>query len=150
MLLQLIAARRDFKYLILILGTGVVFLFAHMPAPCGHAAGVESLYSSISAQELKEMMDQNDNFNLVDIRSIQEYVTGHIPDAVSIPYRQLPYRYRELNPDIKTVVYCRTGQSCYLAVRLLSGFGFTDLYILTGGIAAWEYAIELENGIKII
>jgi len=96
------------------------------------------------------MIDQGDVFDLVDVRSFQEYAAGHIPGAVSIPYGELPYRYRELNPRTKTVVYCGVGQTSYLAAQMLMRLGFGDLRSLTGGFAGWEYAVELRDGSRVL
>ena len=96
------------------------------------------------------MMDSNEIFNLIDVRSIQEYMAGHIPGAISIPYPQLPYRHSELDHESATVLYCHTDKTSYLAARLLSRLDFKDLYILINGFTGWEYAVELSDGSKVI
>ncbi|MBF0102953.1 MAG: rhodanese-like domain-containing protein [Desulfobacterales bacterium] len=107
-------------------------------------------FVSISSEELKRMIDEGDVFTLIDVRSTQEYLAGHIPGAISIPYLQLPYRYMELNSKLKTILYCRTEPTSFLAAQTLSRVGFTNLYILANGFLSWEYAVELNNGRKII
>lgn len=109
-----------------------------------------SPFCLISFEQLKEMIDQGDAFDLVDLRSFQEYAAGHIPGAVSIPYGELSYRYGELNPGTKTVVYCSIGQTGYLAAQMLMRLGFGDLYTLIGGFFGWEYAVELSDGSRVI
>ena len=110
----------------------------------------ESFYRVISAAQLKQMLDAGQAFNLVDIRSVQEYLSGHVPGALSIPYAQLPYRYRDLDALVPTVVYCRVGVLSISACRYLAGQGFSDLYSLDGGMSGWEYAVELGDGRQVI
>jgi len=156
MLLQSIAIRFDFRLLRLLLsfllGTCLIFVnlgCESVNTPSGSTPN--SMPSGIiSSEELKNMIYRKEIFNLVDVRSYQEYLAGHLPDAVSIPYRQLPYRYRELDFKTKTVVYCRTGQTSFFAAQTLLPLGFTDLYSLAGGYAGWEYVVELSNGSKVI
>lgn len=107
-------------------------------------------FAYMSPEELKAMIDREEIFNLVDIRSVQEYMAGHLPNAVSIPYKELPYRYTELDPRTTTVLYCGTGLTCILAAQMLARLGFSDLYSLAGGFTGWEYAVELSNGRQVI
>ncbi|CAN2041904.1 putative Rhodanese domain-containing protein [Candidatus Magnetomoraceae bacterium gMMP-15] len=109
----------------------------------------ESL-NSLSAEELKAMIDSGQKFDLIDIRSIQEYLSGHIPGAVSMPLSQIAYRFRELNQKTPTVVYCRIGVTSNYAVQYLSKLGFLNLYDLRNGYSGWPYAIELSNGINVL
>jgi NADPH-dependent 2,4-dienoyl-CoA reductase/sulfur reductase-like enzyme/rhodanese-related sulfurtransferase len=61
---------------------------------------------------------------LVDVRTPQEYVAGHIPQAMNIPVDDLRYRLGELPHDQEIAVYCQVGQRGYLATRILRQAGF--------------------------
>jgi len=156
MLLQSILIRSNYRCSRLF--SGIVLAAGLILAGLGCGSGVGSAGSTsdsspfclISFEQLKEMIDQGEIFDLVDVRSFQEYAAGHIAGAVSIPYGELPYRYRELNSRTKTVVYCSIGQTSYLAAKMLMRIGFGDLYSLTGGFSGWEYAVELSDGSRVI
>jgi phage shock protein E len=74
---------------------------------------------------------------LVDVRTPQEYASGHIDGAINIPVQELEARVSELAPkDKELVVYCRSGNRTKTAVRILEGAGYTRVYDL-GPMSAW-------------
>ena len=135
---------------LLAMGFVLVSLACGTEAPSFTSTAAGAPFHYLSPEELKAMIDRGEIFNLVDIRSGQEYLAGHLPNAISIPYRQLPYRYSELDPRTSTMIYCRTGLTGILASQMLVRLGFSDLYNVTGGFAAWEYAVELSNRRQVI
>lgn len=78
---------------------------------------------------------------VLDVRTPQEYSSGHIKGAVLIPYTQLEERIDEV-PGNRTivVVYCRSGRRSEIASRILQEEGFTDVNNMLGGINAWKAA----------
>jgi len=62
---------------------------------------------------------------LLDVRTPQEFDSGHIPGAVNIPVDDLRSRLRELPRDRKIAAYCKVGQRGYLATRILQQKGFS-------------------------
>ena len=154
-MLRCTAIQSDFRFPRLLLGL-LAMGFALVSLACrtearsfNSTAGVVPFHY-LSPEELKAMIDRGEIFNLVDIRSGQEYLAGRLPNAISIPYRQLPYRYSELDPRTSTVIYCRVGLTSILASQMLARLGFSDLYNLNGGFATWEYAVELSNRRQVI
>jgi rhodanese-related sulfurtransferase len=79
---------------------------------------------------------------IVDVRTPEEFATGHLRDAKNIPLADLSKRIGELDKSkTKTVVVvCQTGARSDKAVRQLTAAGFTDAYSLEGGLAAWQAA----------
>ena len=154
-MLRYTSIRSDFRFPRLILGL-LTMGFALLSMACGTEApssdntSVRAPFGSLSPEELKAMIDQSEIFNLVDIRSVQEYIAGHLPGAISIPYRQLPNRYRQLDPRTSTVIYCQTGLYSILAAQMLAGLEFSDLYDLSGGFNGWEYAVELSSRRQVL
>lgn len=83
---------------------------------------------------------------LVDVRTAEEYGSGHIPAAVLFPYDEISLRaqdFRALAGSMTRpiVVYCRTGRRSSLAARSLADLGFTDIADF-GGIDAWRGTLE--------
>ncbi len=66
---------------------------------------------------------------LVDVRTPQEYESGHIPGAVNIPVDDLRSRMSELPRDRTLAVYCQVGQRGYLATRILLQVGLSAVNI---------------------
>jgi NADPH-dependent 2,4-dienoyl-CoA reductase/sulfur reductase-like enzyme/rhodanese-related sulfurtransferase len=62
---------------------------------------------------------------LLDVRTPQEFASGHIPGAVNIPVDDLRSRLGELPPDREIAAYCQVGQRGYLATRILRQKGFS-------------------------
>ena len=56
-------------------------------------------------ERVKEQLDAGTALMLVDVRSAEEYNTGHIPKAKSVPLDVLPRRLAEIPRDIPVVLY---------------------------------------------
>jgi rhodanese-related sulfurtransferase len=74
---------------------------------------------------------------LLDVRTPQEFASGHIPGAINISLQTLESRLSELPTDQPIVVYCRSGNRSATAGQMLLRRGFTQLYDL-GGIITWQ------------
>jgi rhodanese-related sulfurtransferase len=74
---------------------------------------------------------------LVDVRTPEEFASGHLPGAVNIPVDELPRRFRELGEKQKpVVVYCRSGARSSRAEGVLEENGFQHVHNL-GPMSAW-------------
>lgn len=74
---------------------------------------------------------------LVDVRTAQEFATGHIPGAVNIPVQELGCRMGELDAKERPiVVYCRSGNRSGSAARILRSAGYSEVYDL-GSMSRW-------------
>ena len=74
---------------------------------------------------------------LLDVRTPQEFTSGHIPGAVNIPVDDLRSRMGELPRDRKIAAYCQVGQRGYLATRILQQRGFSASNI-SGGYKTYK------------
>lgn len=74
---------------------------------------------------------------LLDVRTSEEFVEGHLPEAINIPVDELRQRSNELPKDRPIVAYCQVGQRGYLATRLLRQRGF-DVVNLSGGYKTYR------------
>ena len=73
---------------------------------------------------------------LIDVRTTEEFASGHIHGAVNIPVEELQDRLSEVSGDEPIVVYCHSGNRSAQAARILTQAGYTDLYDL-GGVNEW-------------
>lgn len=100
------------------------------------------LMKEISVTELKEMMDSQKDFQLIDVREKSEYEVCDIGGEL-IPVNAIPNNVEKIAKDKMVVVHCRSGKRSANVIQYLeTNFGFTNLYNLQGGILAWADEID--------
>ena len=97
----------------------------------------------ISVQELKDMMDHNVEFQLIDVREPFEYEVSNL-NGVNIPLSGVVIESEKISKDIPVVIHCRSGKRSAQAVMLLEQEGYTNLSNLQGGILTWKEAFDPE------
>lgn len=116
----------------------IVLLFsaALLLAACSSTAE----YRKISALEAKEMIEAETPI-IVDVRTAEEFASGHIANAINIPVESISTAPIEL-PDKEALIliYCRSGNRSEQATRKLLDLGYTNLYDF-GGIIDWPYEV---------
>lgn len=82
---------------------------------------------------------------LIDVRDIDEFAAGHLPNATNIPFNDgtLAAQLPTLDPNVAYGVYCRSGNRSGQAVALMNEAGFTNVVDL-GGLEAAVSATGLE------
>lgn len=96
----------------------------------------------ISVQELKEMMDNHEDFQLIDVREDFEYEMSNLGGNL-IPLGGILIEADQVAKDKPVVVMCRSGRRSAAAImQLEQQFGFTNLANLQGGILAWAEDID--------
>lgn len=73
---------------------------------------------------------------LLDVRTPDEFATGHIQGAVNISVETLENHLSEVPRDQPVVIYCRSGNRSAQAAQILAQAGYTDLYDM-GGLNDW-------------
>lgn len=82
------------------------------------------------------------NAVLVDVRTVQEYQEGHIPESKNVPLQQIEkITFAAKNKDIPLFVYCYSGSRSRQAVRMLRQMGYTNVNNI-GGITAYSGKVE--------
>lgn len=76
---------------------------------------------------------------LLDVRTPEEFATGHIPGAVNISLQTLESRLSSIPADQPVVIYCRSGNRSATAAQILAAAGYPNIYDM-GGILAWQSA----------
>ncbi|MFL2582381.1 MAG: rhodanese-like domain-containing protein [Flavobacteriales bacterium] len=98
----------------------------------------------ISVDELKEMQDNGDVFQLVDVREPNEFEICSL-GGDEIPMSQIMARYQEISKEKKVIVHCKSGKRSANVIQALEqNFGYSNLYNLEGGILAWAEEIDPE------
>jgi adenylyltransferase/sulfurtransferase len=100
--------------------------------------------STITAGDLKEMLDRGERINLVDVREPAEFEIVSIPGASLIPKNEIlsGAALAQLPQDRKTVLYCKTGVRSAEALAALKTAGFKDAVHVQGGVVAWVKQVD--------
>jgi rhodanese-related sulfurtransferase len=95
--------------------------------------------ATVGTQELVRLVNK-ENAVVLDVRERNEFLEGHIVDALNIPYTSLESRLDEISQHKETpiVIACKMGQHSGAAGTLLQKNGFTNVTRLTGGYAEWR------------
>lgn len=105
----------------------------------------------ISAEEVSEIINSNEDYMILDVRTLDEFNQGHLEDAVHIPVSELEDRLDELPQDKPIIVYCKSGVRSNTAANILVDNGFTMVFDMGGGILDWidkGYPVVIEEEIE--
>ena len=123
---------------------GLLFLLVvFLLTACGQENQQEAVYRNITAEDAKKIMDTEEGYIILDVRTQEEYDEGHIPGAILIPGTEIEMRAEEDMPDKDQLllVYCRSGRRSKQAAEILVELGYTNVMEF-GGILDWPYEIE--------
>ncbi|PID87186.1 MAG: sulfurtransferase [Chloroflexi bacterium] len=101
----------------------------------------QSSIKHVSAAELNTMLDSDEEFVLIDVRSPREYQhEGHVRGARLLPLQALSHRTDELPKDKTVVCICRSGARSYFACEQLVAAGFESVVNVNDGMIGWKMA----------
>lgn len=97
------------------------------------------MYIDIDKDKLNDMINDREDFLLLDIRTVEEFEESFIPGAINIPISELLFNIDDIEDykDKKVVVYCRSGHRSITACTLLNMEGFNKIYNLETGIIGY-------------
>jgi rhodanese-related sulfurtransferase len=104
------------------------------------SASAQSEAPSIAASELNALRESGNAPVVIDVRSAEEYASGHIPGAVNIPYDHVAERISEIDAPHGVALYCMVGPRARKGESALLAAGYTSVLHLEGGLAAWKAA----------
>lgn len=95
-----------------------------------------------TVEELKQMMDSKEDFQLIDVREPHEYDICNLEGEL-IPMGEIAEQLDKISKDKPVVVHCRSGARSGNVIQFLeANYGYTNLYNLKGGILAWADRID--------
>jgi rhodanese-related sulfurtransferase len=114
--------------------------------PTQHTTSTQPTVSNIPTITTKDAYDLvqreigDANFIILDVRTADEFNTGHIAGAVNLDYYATDFKSKvsNLDQDKQYLVYCRTGIRAAAATELMLSLGFNNIHNLTGGIVQWQ------------
>lgn len=111
----------------------------------GCASPGTAAYRRVSMQEAVDMMADEAGYIILDVRTAQEFASGHIPGAMLLPNEDIGTEEIAQLPDKSQLilVYCRSGNRSKQAADKLVRLGYTNI-VEFGGINSWPGEIETE------
>ena len=105
-------------------------------------------YKALTPAGLTQLVNR-ENALLIDVSSLQDFEKGHVPGARHVAMSQFDPENKDLAKarELPVAVYCRNGQTSGQAAQRLVKAGFSRVYWLDGGLAAWtEAQLPLAKG----
>lgn len=99
---------------------------------CGSTGGDAPAVRQVAAAEAVQMLEAR---TVIDVRTPEEFASGHVTGAVNIPVEAADFsdRIAELDPKASYLVYCRSGRRSAIAADIMAQAGFTDV-VDAGGL----------------
>jgi len=122
-----------------------LLLAVMMLTACGQAKENDqgAVYVNITAEEAKQIMDTEEGYIILDVRTQEEYDAGHVPGAILISHEEIAEKAEKVltDKDQLILVYCRSGRRSKIAAEALAELGYTNIKEF-GGIIDWPYEVE--------
>jgi len=98
--------------------------------------------TTISAQALKTLMENDTLYAVLDVRDWGEFTLEQIPGTNSLPRGHLEKYSAVLVPkkDVHVILYCDTGERSTRAAATLESLGYTNVSVVTDGLRGWKAA----------
>lgn len=112
----------------------------------GCASAQNNTYRQITAAEAVAMMEKEKNYIILDVRTAEEFVEKHIPNAINVSNESIGTAQIPELPDKEQLilVYCRSGRRSKQAAEKLVALGYTNI-VEFGGINDWTGETVSEN-----
>ena len=103
----------------------------------------QAKYRRITADEAQVLMQQTQDYLILDVRSPEEFAEGHIPHSINIPMERFGEAPPQELPDRNQTifVYCVKGIRSMNVANRLAHMGYKNI-VEMGGIQDWHGAIE--------
>ena len=102
-------------------------------------------FEMLKPKQAIQMIKNDNNITLLDVRTKEEYQSGHIPNSVNIPLKSLQNSLHKIPKDKKVVVYCRSGNRSISASRILKSHGYTPIDVKGGIIGLASNGMRVEK-----
>jgi rhodanese-related sulfurtransferase len=95
-----------------------------------------------TVQDVKQRLDRNEPFHLVDVREDREWDAGHLPRAIHLGKGIIERDVEKTIPDTAApvVLYCGGGFRSALAAKSLRDMGYANVISMDGGFSGWKNA----------
>ena len=110
----------------------ITFLFS-----CGNTNS--QIIEDVNTENFHQLIEKGDGI-IIDVRTSQEFNSGHIIDATNIDFYSDDFtdKLKIVRKDVPIYVYCRSGGRSSSAADKMEKLGFTKVYNMIGGIGSWQ------------
>ena len=124
---------------LLLLGVGLT------TTGCLNEQKVSADVKLVSAEEMQNILEQED-VQLVDVRTPEEYENEHIVNSQNIDFRSPTFEedVKQLDKSKPVILYCKSGRRSAECAKKLKDAGFEKIYDLEGGISKWKHSDQIE------
>ena len=102
----------------------------------------EAAYINVDVKEAAKLIEQG--ITIIDVRTPEEYKTGHIANAQLIPLQEIEARINEFSVDKQYLIVCRSGNRSAQSSEILTKNGMKNIYNMTGGMNEWTGEVVTE------
>ena len=94
-------------------------------------------FRHISVEEFNSF--SNDEFELLDVRTLEEFQSGHILGAINIDFFSADFidKIKEFDTNLNLILYCRTDNRSSKSAKILADNNYKNIYVIKGGIEQW-------------
>ena len=128
----------------IIIAVSVVLMLISLLVGCTDGNN-KNVYEQITPDEAKALMDSEDGYIILDVRTPEEFAARHIEGAILIPDYEIGEKAESILTDKEQLilVYCRSGRRSKNAANELATLGYTNIKEF-GGINDWKYGTVTE------
>ncbi len=95
-------------------------------------------YKCISVKEAKEILNNDENTILIDVRDSDSYNEEHDPNAIHVTTTNMRSFMKETDKEMNILILCYLGNTSMIMAQLFCGQGFSNVYSIDGGYEAWR------------
>lgn len=106
--------------------------------------------SNLTQEQWKELLSNDDNAIILDVRTSLEHLAGKIPNSINIDIYKgqgFVYKIDELDKTKNFFVYCHSGARSAQACMVLNQLGVKNAFNLVGGIMQWTGEVEYQKAV---
>lgn len=98
----------------------------------------------VSVERFKSLLAETSDFQLIDVRTPEEYSEGHIQGSLNLNFRAVDFdtQLQQLDKAKPVLLYCQSGGRSGQAAAKMKALAFQKVYDLDGGFGAWAEAAE--------
>ena len=102
----------------------------------------ELIVQDLTAEAAAELIKQNPDFVVLDVRTPLEYGLSHIENAININYYSFSFKAKldKLDKNKTYILHCQTGVRSGKTIPIMKAAGFTKIYHMDGGFSEWKKA----------
>lgn len=128
----------------IIIAVSVVLMLISLLVGCNDGNN-KNVYEQITPDEAKALMDSEEGYIILDVRTPEEFAERHIEGAILIPDYEIGEKAESILTDKEQLilVYCRSGRRSKNAANELATLGYTNIKEF-GGINDWKYGTVTE------